>query len=319
MITEKMAASIGIPVERLVKLSNGASHRYKMYLVPKKRGGVRQIFHPARRLKSAQSWILQNVLTKLPVHPAAMAYRVGKSILDNAAAHASGRFLLRLDLKEFFPSITAKDFARYIGENPLYFEGWTDPDFRCVAGLLFRNGRLTIGAPSSPALSNALCFAMDVAVDTMCSTKKIRYTRYADDLFFSSSTPNVLKDIPAAVDNILRAILVPADLHLNIDKTVHSSKKRNRQVTGINLGSDGQPHVPRAYKRQIRSMIHRFVTLGEAEKTTLAGMISYVVGHEPDFTNSLIKKYGFEVFKAVTTLKSLEERQAIHKRRGRPS
>jgi RNA-directed DNA polymerase len=281
MIAEKMAASIGIPVDRLIKLSNGASHRYKMYSVPKKRGGVRLIYHPARRLKSAQSWILQNVLATLPVHPAATAYRPGKSILDNAEIHASGRFLLRLDLKDFFPSITAIDFSRYVGNNPSDFKGWTEVDVRCISGLLFRNGRLTIGAPSSPALSNALCFEMDVAIDNMCRGKKIRYTRYADDLFFSISAPNVLKDVQADVEAVLRSISLPADLHLNSGKTVHSSKKRNRQVTGINLGSDGKPHVPRSYKRQIRSMVHRFASLSEAEKTSLAGMISYVVGHEP--------------------------------------
>jgi len=314
MITEKMAASIGVKVEYIVKLSNGASHRYKMYTVRKKNGGTRTIFHPARRLKSVQSWILQNVLVTLPVHKAAMAYRPGVSIFDNAATHASGRFLLRLDLADFFPSIVASDFARYIEKNAAHFDGWTDTDIRCVSGLLFRNGRLTIGAPSSPALSNALCLGIDVAIDDMCRIKKIRYSRYADDLFFSSDTPNVLKDVSAEVESILRTISIPANLQLNTSKTVHSSKKKNRQVTGITLGSDGRPHVPRSYKRQIRSMIHRFATLEEADRMSLAGMISYVVGHEPEFTNSLIKKYGFDVFKTVTTLKSLEERQAIHRK-----
>jgi RNA-directed DNA polymerase len=314
MITQKIAASIGLSVDYVLKLSNGASHRYKSYPVLKKNGGVRIIHHPSRRLKSVQNWILQNVLVSLPVHEAALAYRPGISILDNAALHAPSRFLLRLDLEEFFPSIVADDFVRYVRKHPALFDGWTDEDIRCVSRLLFRTGRLTIGAPSSPAISNALCMEMDVAIAEMSRVKKIRYSRYADDLFFSSGAPNVLKDVPTEVEAILRAVEIPANLRLNLSKTVHSSKKRNRQVTGINLGSDGKPHVPRAYKRLIRSMIHRFAVLDERQKVSLAGMISYVVGHEPGFTNSLIKKYGFEVFQSVTALKSLAERQEIHKR-----
>jgi RNA-directed DNA polymerase len=220
-----------------------------------------------------------------------------------------------LDLTDFFPSIVADDFISYVSALPTAFNGWTDQDVQCVSRLLFRNQRLTIGAPTSPALSNALCFGIDVAITAMSEAKEIRYTRYADDLFFSSDAPNVLGTVLSEVEGILQAAAIPKGLRLNKAKTIHSSKKRNRQVTGIVLGSDGKPHVPRAYKRTIRSMIHRFAGLGEQEKTSLAGMISYVIGHEPSFTNSLIKKYGFEVFKTVTELKSLEERQVLHAKR----
>jgi RNA-directed DNA polymerase len=114
------------------------------------------------------------------------------------------------------------------------------------------------------------------------------------------------------VEDILDSSAIPAGLHINKAKTIHSSKKRNRQVTGVTLGSDCKPHIPRAFKRRIRGMIHRFAKLSDQERVSLAGMISYVVGHEPTFTNSLVKKYGFETFKTVTELKTLADRQQIH-------
>jgi len=311
MITERIAAGLGLPIQFILNLSSSASHRYKTYKVRKKHGGFRTIHHPSRRLKAVQIWILRNILVSLPVHDAAAAYRQEKSVLDNAKVHAGGRFLLRLDLTDFFPSITADDFVRYVRASPIYFEGWSEQDIQCVSALLFRKGRLTIGAPTSPALSNALCFEIDLAIKAMSASKEIRYTRYADDLFFSSDAPNVLQSVSAEVESLLQQASIPKGLQLNKAKTIHSSKKRNRQVTGIVLGSDGKPHVPRAYKRVIRSMIHRFAGLSDQEKASLAGMISYVVGHEPNFTNSLIKKYGFAVFTTVTELKTLEERQRL--------
>ena len=311
MIIERLAADLGLTTQFVSNLSNAAAHHYKTYSVKKKNGGLRIIDHPSRRLKSAQTWILQNVLVSLPVHDAASAYRPGKSILQHAAVHSSAKFLLRLDMKDFFPSITSGDFETYIMSNPAQFAGWTPSDVASVARLLFKGPRMTIGAPSSPALSNALCFELDGAISSLALGRDVRYTRYADDLFFSAHLPNLLGGITEAVAGILRTIGVPKNLQLNLSKTVHSSKKGNRQVTGITLGSDGLPHVPRQYKRWIRSLIHKFDSLNDLQKESLTGMISYVSGLEPDFTNSLVKKYGYEQFKRVTAVKTLLDRQAL--------
>ncbi len=270
MIIEQIASGLGLPVKYVQKLSNAASHHYKSYLVKKKNGGFRTIDHPSRRLKAVQQWILRNVLSSLPIHDAALGYRQGISIFDNAAIHAQSRFLLRLDLENFFPSITADDFAHYVASAPHQFHGWTEQDIRCVSNLLFRKGKLTIGAPTSPALSNALCMTIDSAIAEMCRRMKLKYSRYADDLFFSSNIPNVLVAVPDEVRTILRETTIPANLRLNAAKTIHSSKKRNRMVTGITLGSDAKPHVPRSYKRLIRSMIYKFSGLNDQQKGVIS-------------------------------------------------
>lgn len=214
-------------------------------------------------------------------------------------------------MKDFFPSITSGDFETNVMSNPGQFLGWTSSDVASIARLLLKGQRMTIGAPSSPALSNDLCFELDAAISSVALGKDLRYTRYADDLFFSAHLPNLLGDVTDAVADILRTLIVPKNLQLNLSKTVHSSTKGNRQVTGITLGSDGLPRIPRQYKRWIRSLIHNFESLSDLQKASLAGMISYVSGLEPGFINSLVKKYGYEQFKRVTTVKSLLDRQVL--------
>jgi hypothetical protein len=68
-------------------------------------------------VKALQYWVISNFLSRFPVHPAATAYRIGKNIADNARPHAHNRFLLKLDFKDFFPSIRAIDFRRFVEAN----------------------------------------------------------------------------------------------------------------------------------------------------------------------------------------------------------
>jgi len=312
MIIERMTVELGLTPQFVKNLAITASYEYKKFTVKKKNGGDRDIFHPSRKLKSVQIWMLRKILEQFPVHEAATAYRPGLSIYDNATRHASGRYLLRLDLEKFFPSIKISDFSKFIENNPDTFENWTAEDKRCTSLLMFRSGELTIGAPTSPALSNILCFQLDVEVSKMARHHGLMYTRYADDLFFSSIKPNVLASVTEEVKIILDQITIPAALKINQNKTWHSSKKGRRRVTGVTLGSDGKPHIPRSYKRIIRSMVHKYEQLNEMQKVALPGMISFVAGEEPEFVNSLITKYGFERISQVTKVLSLAERQRIH-------
>jgi len=292
MMIERMANGLGLSRAFIEKVARSASHEYKVYLVPKRTGGFREIHHPSRRLKALQRWLLENVLEALPVHTSATAYRKGQSILDNANVHVASRYLLRMDLKEFFPSITAGDLRSYIVEHPMFFAGWTPSDVDIFCRLVCRNSVLTIGAPSSPALSNAVCYELDVGLSALAARSGVTYTRYADDLFFSSGRPGVLRQIEKGVGNVVAALKLPSNLKINVDKTRHSSKRGARRVTGIVLGSDGRTHVGRCFKRKVRALIHAFDSLDEPARASLAGMIAYATGLDPDFMNSLVQKYG---------------------------
>ena len=293
MITEKMAGDLGLKTSFIKSLSQGASHAYKTYTIPKRGGGERLIEHPSQQLKALQRWYLQYVLPSFPAHPAAMAYRKQTSIFDNASIHADSKYLLRMDFRNFFPSIVESDLKAYIGRRATLFEAWTPFDIEIFCAIALRHSRLTIGAPTSPTLSNILCFDMDSQLSELCAKHGVNYTRYADDLFFSTSQANVLITVEAEVEIVVSGLVLPAHLKINSDKTRHSSKRRTRRVTGIILGSDSKPHVGRALKRKIRSLIFSVDSLDASSRASLSGLLSYAVGFESDFMNSLIMKYGY--------------------------
>lgn len=144
MMIESMARDLGVPTRFIAKLAHGASYEYKKYFIPKRTGGYRVIHHPSRRLKALQRWLLANVIETLPVHAAAAAYRKNRSIFDNASIHANSRYLLRMDLEEFFPSITQTDLRNYVAEHTALFTDWTAPDVEVFCRLVCRDSVLNL-------------------------------------------------------------------------------------------------------------------------------------------------------------------------------
>lgn len=120
-----------------------------------------------------------------------------------------------------------------------------------------------------------------------------RITRYADDLFFSTHHPNILRQVAQNVNALIAELKLPGHLTVNTDKTRHSSKRGTRRVTGIVLGSDGKAHIGRRLTRKIRSLIYGLDKLDPRARAFLAGMLAYPSGFDPDFMNSLITKYGY--------------------------
>lgn len=292
MILEQMSRELNLPVTFISGLAVGASHEYREFTIPKRNGERRKIYHPSRRLKALQRWLLAKVIEPLPIHQAAMAYRRNTSILDNAERHIRSRYLLRLDFQSFFESITERDIRLYVSHHLPQFASWSVPDPDVFLRLICRKGALTIGAPTSPALSNRVCFELDQMIDGYCQAQGITYTRYADDLFFSTNHKGVLRLLEDEVPRVCAALPFPANLRVNVAKTRHASKRRARRVTGIVLGSDGRAHVGRSLKRRIRTQIYQLERLDEKQKSSLSGLIAYTVGLDPNFMNALINKYG---------------------------
>lgn len=113
-----LAEVMPLSQEELLKLIRSSPMRYKVYTIPKRTPGqFRTIAQPAREVKALQYWIMSNFLAQFPVDQAAMAYRLGVNIADNAQPHARSRFLLKLDFKDFFPSIQGADFKRFCGDE----------------------------------------------------------------------------------------------------------------------------------------------------------------------------------------------------------
>jgi hypothetical protein len=257
---------------------------------------MRVIAQPAKEVKAIQRWLVAAEFSRLRIHSAATAYGQGCSIRANAERHVRNRFLLKLDFANFFPSIKEQDLsACLISAMP---SRYTEAEISLIGRLVMwkppaaESLELCIGAPSSPIISNALMYHFDEAVNAYCLIAGITYTRYADDLAFSTNRPNHLERVLDIVRDLLRTLPYPR-LSLNERKLISTSKKFRRTVTGLVLSSQGAVSLGRERKRQIRSMMHRFVTgkLSAEECVRLRGILSFANDVEPSFLKSLEEHY----------------------------
>ena len=226
---EDQLARYGLPVwrseqevARALGISEGelrgfATHRerervahYVVFAIPKRSGGERLIMAPKRRLKAIQRRLSVLLVDKLPVSEDAHGFRKGRSIRTNALPHVGQKLVLKLDLAEFFPSVS---FSRVRGL--LVALGYGYPVATCLAVLMTEAERQPVeidgqifhvpvgprycvqGAPTSPGLCNAIVLRLDRRLAGLAKRFGGRYTRYADDLSFSGnldrSTANRLR------------------------------------------------------------------------------------------------------------------------------
>lgn len=303
MTLRKMALEMRVPVSHVLAIAETASHRYKTYRIAKRTGGSREIAHPAIELKSLQRWVADNILSKMPVHDSVYSYRAGRGIRDHAELHKKQNYLVRIDFKDFFPSITAKDVARLLIENRTKLpSSFTAEDVRNICKIVCRNGRLTIGAPSSPAISNAVLYSFDKHWSRVCMQRKIVYSRYADDIYLSTNVPNILGPTFSEIRSDLASREWPK-LTINRRKVVFTSRKHNRNVTGLTLTSDRKISIGHDKKRALRSQVFKFSQgkLSEKEASYLRGYLSYVKSVEPSFIMKLRKKYDPTVIRRIMT------------------
>ena len=297
-IIQDLSSLLSIDAERLKKYIATCPHRYKVYGIPKRNGsGIRTIAQPAKELKTLQKIVCEKYLESLPVHEACTAYRKNISIKDNALAHVKNNYLLKMDFLNYFPSITPKDLIKHI-EKHLNWSDWEEDKF-VIERLFFyvRNRgeglRLSIGAPTSPFLSNTILYEFDSKITELCDLQNITYTRYADDIAFSTNKKDILFDFAGVVAEILSQCEYPS-ISINPDKTVFLSRKGNMHITGLVLSNDRKVSIGRSKKRYVKSLVYRFLNnnLTEDEKLYLSGYLSFCVSVEPDFVEKLKSKYG---------------------------
>lgn len=301
MIIQKIASDTGLQAVYLRRITKTASHRYMSYSIRKRTTGMRPIDHPAAELKLLQSWLARNILNLLPVHEAVFSYRKGTNIRDLAKFHQKKNYLLRVDFRDFFPSITGADVVQLLRKNfALFSFPLSRHDQEIVRSIVCKDDHLTIGAPSSPVISNALMFNFDSSWFNRSQEQKVVYSRYADDLFFSTNKSNTLEAILRELRTDLKQRKHP-HLTVNDQKTVFTSRKRRRLVTGLVLTSDKKISISRHKKRLIRSMVCRFANgqLDGEESAYLRGYLAFVKSVEPSYLKRLRKKYGARVINDI--------------------
>lgn len=298
-VVTRLVIATGIKESEVRSIMFGAPVRYKTYPVSRPSGRDRMISQPTAEVKILQRALVRILLDGLPVHRVSTAYRTGSSVLQNALPHAQAGPILKMDFKDFFPSIRSEDWVRYCHQTGCL----TEPeDIMLTSHLLFhrkrgaRVMRLAIGAPSSPAVSNALMFDIDEKIHEITSVNNITYTRYADDLTFSAPRTGYLVNTIKDVSKIIRDAQYPK-LSINAEKTTYITKKFGRRVTGLTITNDGKISIGRDNKRKIHAAVHRAANdqLSKSEMQLLSGMLAYVNSVEPEFLSKLTDKYGIDV------------------------
>jgi RNA-directed DNA polymerase len=229
------------------------------------------------------------------------SYRKGVGIFKNAEMHVGHNYLLKMDFQNFFPSITKIDIRKLIMDNAtiIQLSELDEQDIDLITKIVCKAGQL-IGAPSSPSISNAVLYRFDDFISKESANRKIQYSRYADDISFSTNTPNVLDEIHEIVANTLLNQFSPR-LTINEEKTAFTSKKRRRLVTGLVLTSGNRVSIGRAKKREVKTLCYRFSSgkLLPDQVSYLTGYLSYVRSVEPAFIQSLQRKYGDEIMQKI--------------------
>jgi len=316
-----LAKAMGIELGQLQFLAynrkvSKVSH-YKRFYMQKKSGGQRLISAPMPRLKEAQYWVLENILNKVGLHPTAHGFRAGHSIVSNAQIHVGQDVVINFDFKDFFPTLT---FKRIKGafRNMGYSEQiaiiltslCTEPNvdevemdgqtYFVASGERF----LPQGAPTSPALTNIICFKLDARMTGMAQSLKYKYSRYADDMTFSTSGKSIDK-IKKIIGRV-RLISEDEGFNLHPDKLRIMRKGSRQEVTGIIVNE--QLGIDRRNLKKFRALLHQIQKDGMAGKTW---------GNGKDLASSM---WGYANFVAMVKpekgLKLLEEVKEIFSKNG---
>lgn len=271
--------------------------RYKKFYIAKRNGGKRLIAQPTPAVKALQRIAIAIFLSKIPVHSSATAYQQNSSIKKNALAHVNNTFILKLDFKDFFHSLIPKDFYS-LNIGKLFNISNEEID---LLKLLFfwRPNKsldrlcLSIGAPSSPYLSNNLMYEFDVIANNICNKNDAIYTRYSDDIAISTNKINKLPLLYGEIKKICGTV-PPFNIQLNEEKTIFTSKKSRRIVTGIIMANNNKISLGRERRRLLRAMLHKATTQTiDDEKfiNQLNGYLSFARDIEADFVRNLFEKY----------------------------
>lgn len=288
----------------LLSFSHTVPRRYKTYYIKKRNSTeMRLIAHPAKTVKFIQRLAVEELRNYFPIHHCATAYEKGTGIKMNAFQHRRNQYLLKMDFKNFFLSITPELFFRVSEDLGVVFDS---EDKALLEGLLFwrlrRNSplRLSIGAPSSPFVSNLVMYKFDAALCEICESMGVVYTRYADDLTFTTNRKDVLFAIPDIVRQNLKAQCY-SKIRINSEKTVFSSKAFNRHITGVTITNEGRLSVGRERKRLVSALIHKFTlgALSDQQIENLKGQLAHVKNIEPDFVVRMKKKYSDEAIAKI--------------------
>lgn len=281
---EHLSRLLGINRTDLAKMVNAPDSYYRIFSIPKRRGGFRTIASPYPSLLHCQKWICENILQKQELDSSCHGFAPGRSIITNAKEHLQKKAILKIDIKDFFPSIPINWIIQFFKRL-----GYAPNVAYHLSSLCCFEGALGQGAATSPSLSNILCKNLDIRLRKLSKLFHLTYTRYADDLVFSGAYISL--DFKRFVEGIIEEF----GFTINKDKTVLNHSLKKKIITGLSV-SGSTVSVPKRYHRDLKQIvfyIRRFGLSSHMKKIksknplyleTIIGRVSFVLQVEPENT-----------------------------------
>lgn len=269
---------------------------YCTFSIPRRNGGQRVIETPSRTLKYIQRLIHESLTRVYGPHPAVHGFRTGRSIVSNAKKHTGRRYVLNVDLEDFFPSITRKRIYGRLVALPYELK----PSVANLIASLATDGylRLPQGSPSSPIIANILAAELDADLAKLCGALHCTYTRYADDITISTLRNNISPDLaryPHAagtgqviIGDKLRTTIERHGFKINDRKSRLHSYWTRQICTGLVVNNRNAVTPPRSYIRRLRALVdnwakhgwqHAAQTLHDDERRPLFSDREQLVSH----------------------------------------
>ncbi|GAB2613377.1 reverse transcriptase family protein [Belliella aquatica] len=246
-----------IPLKHFTFYANHllSPNRFESFEIVKKNGGNRTIHAPKRGLKSILTGLNLFFKQHYKTHPNVTGFAEGKSIVDNAKPHIGKKYVLNIDLKDFFHAFERKHVKWAMMNAPFFIKEEKEPLAFFIASLCTHpieiNGEtkfiLPQGSPCSPILTNLLCRRLDKQLKNLAQEYQAKYTRYADDITFSSNHHKISeKDFY----NKLEYVISNHNHQINTKKVRLQKEGYKQEVTGIIVNE--KPNLPKRYIKQLR-------------------------------------------------------------------
>ena len=267
---------------------------YNRFTIKKHNGKDREIFAPDERIKAALrkvNHILQ-IAYDSRNEDFQVAYKAGKSILDNARPHKDNQYVMKLDISNFFPSCKREMVLKYI--NFLFKGAEADDELmNRFLDIITIDGGLFIGSPVSGTLANVIISKAVLYISNICKKWDVAFTVYADDMTFSSYKYLHKDFVENLFETAFKEFELDDSLKINTEKT-HGGSKTNRHITGVSFNQESQTVCRRARYRELRVILNR-LSKGEAidhSIQTVRGRIAFMtMVDESEKVINLLTKY----------------------------
>lgn len=256
LFTEDVLKSYADPSKKVAR-------RYKTFYIPKKNGKLREISAPNRNLKEILYYLNMMLGEVYQASPSAMGFVKGRSIVDNAKLHIGQNYVLNLDLSDFFTSISQSRVCKRLQLAPFNFN---EDVAKIISGLCCKKVVkdqkkgyvLPQGAPTSPLLTNAVCDFLDKKLRRLSFSHGVKYSRYADDMTFSSMH-NVYQEDSDFMKSLF-SFIEEERFTVNPEKTRLQKRGERQEVTGLTVND--KVNTAHKYTRELRNILYMWEKYG---------------------------------------------------------